>query len=180
MGRPSKLSAKQWAEIERRNINGESIRSLAKEFKIGASRISERISERIPKHKELAKTLACAEVAFDALSVSEQVSVRTLTDTLKSISFHLGGAAKHGAITAHRLSVIANAQVDRIDETASLADNTEALKSVMAMTRGANDAATIGLNLLAANKDMAKPGDALAPSGLGHFYGETIENEADA
>ena len=156
MGRPSKLTDKQWAEIERRAVGGETIRSLAKVFKVSASTISERISERVPKHKELAKSLACVEVAFDSLTVSEQVSVRSLADTLKSISFHLGGAAKHGAMTAHRLSVIANAQVEAIDDSASLEENTEALKSVMAMTKGANDAAVIGLNLLNANKETVR------------------------
>src|ERR1035437_3695803 len=59
-------------------------------------------------------------------------------------------------MTSHRLSMIANAQVEAIDETASLEENTEALKSVMAMTKGANDAAVIGLNLLNANKETVK------------------------
>jgi hypothetical protein len=180
MARPSKLTDKQWAEIERRNVSGESIRSLAKEFKVSPSIISERISERVPKQKELAKSIACVEVAFDSLTVSEQVSVRSLADTLKAISYHLGGAAKHGAMTAHRLSVIANAQVDRIDESAPLEENADTLKHIIAMTKGANDAASIGLNLLAANKDMARPEAESVPSGLGHFYGDTFENEADA
>ena len=177
MGRPSKLSDSRWSELERRHLAGESIRSLAKEFKLSPGTISERISERVPKQKEIAKSLACAELAFDALTISEQVSVRSLADTLKSISYHLGGAAKHGAMTAHRLSVIASAQVEMIDEAASLEKNTEALKSVMAMTRGANDAASIGLNLLAANKDASKAPNT-TPSGLGSFYGES--DKADA
>ena len=166
MGRPSKLNDKQWASIERRIVGGESIRSLAKEFKIGAATISERVSERIPKHKELAKSLACVEVAFDSLSVSEQVSVRSLADTLKSISYHLGGAAENGARTAHRLSMIANTQVEQIDETASLEANTEALKSIAAMTRVANDAASTGLNLLNANKERSGNRDNLSLESL--------------
>ena len=44
MGRRSKLTDKQWIEIERRHLDGESIRSLAKEFKVAESSIRERIS----------------------------------------------------------------------------------------------------------------------------------------
>ena len=34
MGRPSKLSPKQWAEVERRTAEGEGARALAREFGI--------------------------------------------------------------------------------------------------------------------------------------------------
>lgn len=75
-------------------------------------------------------------------------------------------------MTSHRLSAIAHLQTDRIDEAGTLEENTEALKSVMALTRGANDAAAIGLNLLNANKDAAKPLPEEVPAGLGFLYGE--------
>ena len=156
MGRPSKLSEKQWSEIERKHLAGETLTALAKKYKVGISTISERVSERIPKFKQVAAALAYGEVEYDKMTVSEKETVRSLTDTLKQISHHLGGAAKYGSMTAHRLSQIAHIQTDRIDETATLDENQDALKSVMAMTRGANDAASIGLNLLAANKEIAQ------------------------
>jgi hypothetical protein len=156
MARPSKLTEKEWAEIERRHLAGESIRSLAREFRVAASSISERISERTTVQKSVAKQLAAAEMAFSALPVSERISVRSLADELKAISSHLASAAKYGSMTAHKLNAIAHAQSEQIDEMAALADNTEALRSVIAMTEGANKAAIIGLNLLAANKDAVK------------------------
>lgn len=152
MGRPSKLTEKQWAEIERRNIGGESIRSLAKEFKVSPALVSARVSERAPKLKELAKTISCVESAYDKLTVSEQVSVRSLADTLKSISYHLGGAAKFGAMTAHRLSSIAHTQTDLIDDVNPM-ESHEALQGIAGLTKMANSASEIALNLLRANKE---------------------------
>ena len=156
MGRPSKLTEKQWAEIERKHLGGETLTSLSQQYKVGISTISERVSERIPKFKQVAAALAYAEVEIENMNASEVDTVRSLTDTLKAITHHLGGAAKYGSMTAHRLAQIANIQTDRIDETATLDENQDALKSVMAMTRGANDAAAIGLNLLSANKEAAR------------------------
>ena len=70
---------------------------------------------------------------------------------------HLAGAAKYGSATAHRLSGIANAQVDRIDDANPMNEaSIETLKGVSALTRLANDSSQIGLNLLNANKDRIK------------------------
>jgi hypothetical protein len=153
MGRPSKLSEKQWAEIEQRHLAGETVSDLAREYGIAKGNVSRRVSKRNATTKVIAKQIAEAEIAFSSLPIAQQVSVRHLADDLKAISSHLAGAASFGAMTAHRLSMIASTQVERIDESASLEENTEALKSVLAMTRGANDASQIGLNLLNANKE---------------------------
>lgn len=70
---------------------------------------------------------------------------------------HLAGAAKYGASTAHRLSGIANAKVMEIDDAAPLTDaSLLSLKGVAVLTKVANEASQIGVNLLAANKDMIK------------------------
>lgn len=158
MGRPSKLTEKQWAEIERRHLAGESIRALAKAFKVAESTIRDRgISAQATEIKDVARQIVTVQERLASLPVSAQVSAHALADELRAISGHLASAAKYGSMTAHRLSIIAHGQTDKIDETASLDANAEALKSVMAMTKGANDAASIGLNLLAANKGTVLP-----------------------
>jgi Helix-turn-helix domain of resolvase len=159
MGRPSKLSDIQWAEIGRRLAKGEKPADLAREYRISKALISNRFSKRIETLKTIAKQVAEAETAFSALPISEQVSVRSLADDLKSISSHLASAAKFGSMTAHKLNAIANVQAEQIDETASLDDNAQAVRSVVVMTEAANKAAVIGLNLLAANKDRLKSAD---------------------
>ena len=82
-GRPPKLDDRQWAEIGRRLVHGESMRKLSKEFGIGTSRISERFSERVHKLQAIASKLAYAENAMTDLPVSEQVTVRSLADQMK-------------------------------------------------------------------------------------------------
>ena len=98
-----------------------------------------------------------------------------LADDLKSISLHLAGAARFGSATAHRLAGIANAQVAEIDDADPLCPaSVETLKGVSALTRLANDAGALGMNLLAANKDRVREGERkLVPAGLGHFYGDS-------
>jgi hypothetical protein len=156
MGRPSKLNIRQWAEIERRHINGESLRALGKEFGVSPGTISERISKRIPEHKELAKTIAYAETTFDSLPISDQVTVRSLADDLKGISKHLISAATYGVMTSHRLAGIAHGQIDRIDDADPFSsDSAEIIKGINALTKTSNDAAQLGIELLKANKDQS-------------------------
>ena len=157
MGRPSKLTDKQWAEIQKRLLAGEKAADLAREFKVSKTRISERFSERNGTVKAVANQLVAAEVALRQLPVTEQIAALTLADELKAISKHLAGAAKYGAATAHRLSGIAHAKVQEIDDAAPMDDTSrEALRDVAVLTKLANESATIPMNLLAANKDLAK------------------------
>jgi hypothetical protein len=88
------------------------------------------------------------------LNVSEQLAARSLADDLKAISQHLAGAARFGAMTAHRLSGIAQGRVAEIDDAEPLDEKGRAaLSDIAALTKTANSAAEIALNLLRANKE---------------------------
>lgn len=161
MARPSKLSDKQWAELEHRHLHGESVSKLAKEYKVGIQTVRDRVSVKNTEIKIVANQLATAELKVSSLPVSVQVSVRTLADELKSISSNLASAGKYGAMTAHRLAAIAHTETNKIDDTAPLAD-IEALKGISVLTDMANKASTIGVNLLAANKGLPAPSETAA------------------
>lgn len=177
MGRPSKLTKVQWDGIDKRLISGESCRSLASEFGIAESAIRKRFSA----HKQIkivANQLVATEAAFHALPISAQISARTMADELKEISGNLIGAARYSAATAHHLSGIANGMVIKIDDADPLSGEIlDVLKGIAAITRTANEASEIPLNLLRANKDtvdsMNKQIKQKAPSGLNHFYGDS-------
>lgn len=157
MGRPSKLSESQWAEINKRLLNGESQGSLAKEFGVSKAAIQKRFSGRIETVKTVANQIVEAETALRKLPISDQLAALSLADELRAISMHLAGAGKYGAATAHRLSGIAHAKVQEIDDAAPLNDESiEALKGISVLTKMANDASQIGINLLAANKETVK------------------------
>lgn len=158
MGRPSKLSEKQWAEIERRILGGEIPGHLADEFKINRSAVTRRFSQSVKTVKSVADQLLAAEGALRALPVAQQLNAINLADQLRSISGHLAGAANYGAATAHRLASIAHARAVKIKGDAGI-DDAE-LRAVAALTRVANDASAIPLNLVRANQatmdDIAK------------------------
>lgn len=155
MGRKSKLSEQQWAEIERRLISGEGVRALAQIYGISPGQISKRYPNSVSKSVHaVAEKLADAQTALAALPVTQQGLAMSLADKLRSISSHLASAAEYGSATAHRLSALANAEVAKVDDAQPLnAESLEAMKGVAALTKLANDSSSIALNLLAANKD---------------------------
>ena len=155
MGRPSKLSDKQKAEIQRRRINGETIRALAKIFKVSAATISALVSERTETIKTLAATIANAERKFDSLAVSEQIAVRCFADHLKGISDGLATAASLIAQTSAHLAEIAYGKATRLTAECDESD----LRVVAAFLETSNRASVIGVNLLTNNKDKQTAGE---------------------
>ncbi|MDE2454397.1 MAG: Hin recombinase [Burkholderiales bacterium] len=155
MGRPSKLTDEQWSEIGRRRLAGEKDRALGKAFGISEAAIRARFSAQHRNVKAVAHQLVSAEQALRELPVSAQLSALQLVDELRAISMHLAGAAKFGAATAHRLAGIAHGKVAEIDDAAPLDDESlGALRGVAVLTKLANDASHIGVNLLSANKEQ--------------------------
>jgi uncharacterized protein (DUF2342 family) len=154
MGRNSKLSDKQWGEIERRLLDGDKPAALAREYGIDRAAITRRFAQQTKTVKAVANQLLAAEGALRSLPVAQQINAINLADQLRSISGHLAGAANFGAATAHRLAGIANGRVAQIDDAVPLDEKgvTE-LKGIAVLTRMANEASEIGVNLLRANKE---------------------------
>lgn len=154
MGRPSKLTEKQWNQITERMAAGEPIRALAREFEVSEAAIRLRLSAQVKEIKSVANQIVATESRLRALPVSAQITTHNLADMLRSISGHLAGAANFGASTAHRLAGIANMKAQEIDDTKPLdGESLEAIKALTAITYASNEASKIGLNLLNANKE---------------------------
>ena len=172
MARPSKLPDSEWDLIRKRMMAGEKAADLAREYGVSKAAISMRVSKRIETIKTVANQILSADVALRSLPISEQIDTVSLVDDLKSISKHLASAGRYGAATAHRLSAIANDQVQKINDVDPFGEvGPEAMRGVAALTSLANESSKIGLNLLAANKDQLAPAQQSVPSGLDHFYG---------
>lgn len=164
MGRPSKLTERQWDEIGRRLLAGEVAADLAREFKVSSASISRRFAKSNATVKAVANQLVSAEQSLRGLPVSQQLAALTLADELRAISMHMAGAAKYGAATAHRLMGIAHGKVSEIDDAAPLtAESLESMKGIHALTRLANDSAVIPSALIAASKDQMKAIQPAAP-----------------
>ena len=185
MGRKAALTPDQFAIIERRHlIDGESVRSLAKEFGVNEKVIRNRINP----HKSAAETdakpllaLAFEKIEADskvrnlsaqiaALPTVRQATFNDLVPKLEAISGHLASGSEYSAATFHRLSALAHQQVQKIDDTDPLA-NGEVLRGIAALQALANEAAKTPIGLMTANKDKLSPAQQSVPSGLDHFYG---------
>lgn len=169
MGRKSILTPDQWVEIERRHVvDGESINALAAAFGVNESSLRRKIKPNkaeSPNRQNPLQIMAQEKVRIDAESkhIAEQIAtlpyakqaiVADLARKLTSISDHLCSAAEYGAATAHRLAGIAHGRAALIDDAAPLSDESMAeLKGIAALTRIANDASEIGVNLLNANRE---------------------------
>jgi hypothetical protein len=157
MGRPSKLTPKQWDALERRLLAGERAADLSREYGVSKTAISARFSKRIETVKAVANQLVSAEASLRALPLSEQLSALTLADELRAISSHLAGAAKFGAATAHRLAGIAHAKVHEVDDAAPLTkESRESLQDIAVLTKIANEASLLGKDLLTINREVMK------------------------
>lgn len=167
MGRKSSLTPEQWAEIERRHlVGGETINSLAAEFKVNESSIRRKIKPSkaaSPSGKSPLHVLAEEKVRVEAeskritaqiagLPQTQQLIVSDLARKLTNISEHIGSAAEISAASAHRLSILANQQLDKVDEVNPLSTAVQ-LKTFEALQSMANGASQIPMNLLKANKD---------------------------
>lgn len=167
MGRKSKLTEDQWADVGRRMLDGESQRALAAEFGISEATLRQyfRKQEKLPTVQKVAGMIVETAAALKSLPISSQVNAQKLADRLMAISDDLASAAYYGAKTAHRMNALANSEVTKVDDANPLsAESVEAMKGVALMTRLANDSSTIAVNLLAANKEkIAKINDAQEP-----------------
>ncbi len=167
MGRKSSLTPEQWAEVERRHlVDGVSINALAAEFKVNESSIRRKIKPgkmSSPSGKSPLHVLAEDKVRAEAeakrvtaqiasLPQAQQLIVSDLARKLSNISEHIGSAAEISAASAHRLSMLANQALEKVDEVNPLSTATE-LKTFEALQKMANGASEIPMNLLRANKD---------------------------
>jgi hypothetical protein len=172
MGRKSSLTPEQWVEIERRHlVDGESVRSLAKEFSVDEAAIRRKINPQKSADEKSTKSLrelADAKLSADkavkeisaeisALPIARQQIVSDLAQKLMNISGHLASAAEYGAATAHRLSGIAHMKIAEIDDSKPLdPQSIETLKGIAVLTKMANESSEIAVNLLTANKETVK------------------------
>lgn len=174
MGRKSVLTDDQWIQIERRHVvEGESLNSLAAEFGINESSIRRKIKPsgankaESPNGREKyvnpLTVIAKEKVRIDAeskrifdqiadLPYAKQKIVNDLARKLSNISEHLGSAAEFSAASSHRLSMMANQLLDKVDDAAPMKSQ-EHLQAFAALQKLANSSSEIPMNLLRANKE---------------------------
>lgn len=147
MGRKSKLTDEQWEEIKTRNLAGESLRSLAREFGVGESTAREKVSAQTAQIKDVAKQILDTKAAISALPVSAQVSAYNLADKMMAVSLNTTDASVAGSLIAKLVNEDAFRKLAKVVEgkkTLTEEDVSSAMKSAMT----ANTASKIGIDLL--------------------------------
>lgn len=167
MGRKSSLTADQWLEVERRYlVGGESLNALAAAFGVNESTLRRRLKPATTEsasRKNPLHALAEEKVRLDAqtkriaaqiaeLPYANQQIVSDLARKLANISDHLGSAAELSAASAHRLSRLANQQMELVDDVNPMKSATQ-LQAHAVLQKMANCAMEGPLKLLGANRD---------------------------
>lgn len=146
---PTKITPDQWAEIERRAATGESLNAIAADYGVSSTALRKRGIKvsTFSKVREVAGRLAAAQDEVAALPPRGQHLAVSLADELRAISSNLASAARYGSATAQRLAQAAHQQVEHAEV---LDEGT--LRSVAMVTRTANEAGQLGVQLLKANE----------------------------
>jgi len=152
MARTSKLTDNQWKTIKRKLDAGEATASeLAAKYGIDKSAITRRITQPPKAIKAAANKMLEAEKLLEKIPITQHAQVYSLVADLRAISNHLTQAACNGAKTASHLSAIAHQQLAKINPDNPM-ESQEELQAVSALTKIANDSASLGMGLLNANK----------------------------
>jgi len=139
-------------DIGRRIAAGESIRALAREYKIAESTLRSNFSAQAPIIQDVAQRLATAEADLLRLPVTAQRSARTLADQLRDASTSLAAAAVNGAQINERLTGLAVKRLGTITEDSGPED----LKPIAALVATGNEASKTALALVNANKGQSQ------------------------
>lgn len=136
---------------------GKTFAAISLHFKVPEPTVRKGIKAMLDLAAKKAESTEAAkkiDAEIDALHPAKQKAVLTMADHFVVISEQLAGAARFGAMTAHRLNGIAHSQVMYVDDGDPFsADSMRALSGVALLTKLANSSAEIGIGLIRANKD---------------------------
>jgi DNA-binding MarR family transcriptional regulator len=169
-----RLSKTQWDEVRRRRIEGEGVRDLALEFGISPSAISKMLRDELESMNAIAMKVVDAEKQFEKLTPSQQKFTDQIIVNLRKISDNLAMSAVASSETGRELAFLALSQVNKIDQDDPM-NSQETLQAISALTKMSNEANTVPLALINANRGNKAPdptNDTNAPKALADFYGE--------
>ncbi len=160
MGRPAKLTDKQWASVIKRVlVGGEKPADLAREFGITLQAVRKKLVHNGEPIKVVAKQIVEAESGLDRLDFSSQVTAMSYAEKLRNTLYHASSAAEYGAMTAHQLSGLAFAQSQKIRTNTDGNIDHEKLKTVAMLTDVSNKANEPAIKLISTLKDQMQDED---------------------
>lgn len=158
MGRKSVLTEQQWADIDRRVIDGDSICSIARDYGVGESTIRSRIvrtGKKFTTVRQVAQMANDTVEAFNALDAGQQAAALKLAPMLRNMSLFMAQAAEASSETASVFAQAARSQARKVDLADPLA-KPEPLRNAIALQEAANKAFTLPAGLASSQKEGIK------------------------
>lgn len=148
----AKLNRQQWADIERRLLEGESGLSLSKEYGISEGTIRYKFPKKREDMEKAVNATVEARLAVAKLPPSLRLQVEPLADVRMRIIDMQSRSALLAAQTAYKMTQIANTQAEKIDEHKP---DLELARVVHGFIETANKAAYQPVELIKASKAQA-------------------------
>ena len=178
MGRPSKLTDHQRAEILRRMATGESTRSLAREFGVAESTLRGNLSAQVPKIRNIANKMVSAEKELAKMPVSAQVATRTFADHLRAINDNVAMAVRASSESAAFLAVAAKdrAREAILDEARPDGRRVDPIAQMEAdgLQIATNRALSPAMRLIAATMGKTEGDEPEQPTSMDELYDKLI------
>jgi transposase-like protein len=134
---------------------GETPSDLAKEYGVHPSQVTRRVSQVSQSVRNAAQKMAEAQAAVAELPTAQQYHAMSLAEKIRNTMTSLASSAELGAKNSHRLSALANSELMKVDDADPM-KSVETLKGVSALTKLANESASIAVSVLGAQRDTVK------------------------
>jgi hypothetical protein len=167
MGRKSKLTPEQWAEVDRRLLESESARAIAASLDVSEAIIRARKKTRVEKIKSAANQIVAADRAIKGLDISSQRIALSWAQKLQAMSDGLAEAGMLGAMNAADLKGLARAELVKAMEALQagrLTDVATALAKMKELGGMANDEADIAIRLATPMKEAVRDAQKTPPA----------------
>lgn len=151
--------------FQRCTVGGESVASVAREYGVHHHALQSAISkfsEQPIKVRQVAKKLAEANQELMGLQPVARSAAMELADNLKMASLNLSSAALSSSATAKRLAKQAEQLSEKVNNETD--EGVAALRDVVVLTKAANEAASLPLDMLKNSKPDLSDKPRHAPS----------------
>ncbi len=163
MGRKSALSDAQWEDVDRRLLEGDAARAIARELGVSEAIIRARKKTRVEKIKDAANQVVAADRAVKALDLPSQRIALTFAQKLQAMSDSLAEAAMLGVGNAVHLQRLGQAQLSKVT-AANLGQSGAELAAADKLADMANTQAEIAVRVVSAQKDQVKKAHEVPPA----------------
>jgi transposase-like protein len=164
MGRKSKLTEDQKADIQARLAAGESCRAVARDIGVNEATLRRNFSTQTKQIQTVAKKLACVEAEVEVLPISTQLTIRSLAANMRTTAANLAAITALNTRTAHRLAKLADKSMNRLEDPEADPDG-KAAEILNLATYGSlsHNLSRVGVSLVTAGHPL-KPDEETGPN----------------